>query len=118
MRLTAHEDAELTDEQVRELAGRLDEAHRDLVGRIDVLSAELAEGERCQILDVADAARERESKDRTTQLRVRAKAQLTEVEAARQRLLQGTYGLCEASEEPIGFKRLRVIPWARRAVGE
>lgn len=40
-------------------------------------------------------------------------AELAEVDAALTRLRRGTYGLCEATGEPIDADRLRAIPWTR-----
>lgn len=40
-----------------------------------------------------------------------------EVEAALMRMDAGTYGLCEGTDEPIGFRRLEARPWTRYSVG-
>ncbi len=37
---------------------------------------------------------------------------LREIEAARERLRAGTYGICTRCEEEIAPKRLQAIPWA------
>lgn len=39
--------------------------------------------------------------------------ELTEIEAALQRLRNGTYGTCEDTGKPIAAARLRAIPWTR-----
>ena len=39
--------------------------------------------------------------------------QLAEVEAALQRIREGTYGTCTETGEPISAARLRAIPWTR-----
>jgi DnaK suppressor protein len=39
-----------------------------------------------------------------------------EIEAALARFEDGTYGLCEGTDEPIGFRRLEVRPWTRYSV--
>lgn len=39
--------------------------------------------------------------------------ELGEIEAALQRLQDGTYGICEVTGEPIAPARLRALPWAR-----
>lgn len=49
---------------------------------------------------------------------VRVRAQLDEVDAAVQRVDDGTYGVSEVSGEPIPDERLRAVPWARRLVDE
>jgi DnaK suppressor protein len=38
---------------------------------------------------------------------------LHDINDALDRMEQGRYGLCEATNEPIGFDRLSVEPWAR-----
>lgn len=40
-----------------------------------------------------------------------------ELEAALKRMDNGTYGLCEGTDEPIGFRRLEARPWTRTSVG-
>lgn len=42
--------------------------------------------------------------------------QLLLIEAALERLDQGTYGFCLHSGEPIAFPRLHAVPWARYTV--
>lgn len=44
--------------------------------------------------------------------------ELREVEAAEERLAQGTYGVSEVSGSPIPDERLRAVPTARRLVSE
>ena len=46
------------------------------------------------------------------------RGQLDEVDAALQRVEDGTYGVSEVSGEPIPDERLRAVPWARRLVDE
>jgi len=41
---------------------------------------------------------------------------LQEIDAALQRIEQGTYGICEGSGEPIAKTRLEAKPWARYCV--
>ena len=43
-------------------------------------------------------------------------AELVEVEAALERIRQGTYGICEATGQPIAPERLRALPWTRLSV--
>lgn len=42
--------------------------------------------------------------------------QLLLIEAALERLEQGTYGFCLHSGEPIAYPRLHAVPWARYTV--
>ena len=45
-------------------------------------------------------------------LRDRSRAELGRVEAALQRLDDGTYGMCASCGNPIAPERLEAIPWA------
>ncbi len=46
-------------------------------------------------------------------LRSRDLERLREIEYALERIEQGTYGICEDTEEPIEKRRLEKMPWAR-----
>lgn len=50
-------------------------------------------------------------------LRERDILRLREIEAALYRLDDGSYGICEETDEPIGEKRLEKMPWARLSIG-
>jgi len=44
------------------------------------------------------------------------RARLEEIEAALRRMADGTYGVCEHTDEPISFARLEIEPTARATV--
>ena len=46
----------------------------------------------------------------------RLRAQLLEIELALARIENGTYGICEETEEGIEPERLRAIPWTRLSI--
>lgn len=46
----------------------------------------------------------------------RLRAQLLEIEMALARIENGTYGICEETEETIEPERLRAIPWTRLSI--
>ncbi len=46
----------------------------------------------------------------------RVENELSEVLAARQRLREGVYGVCEDCDQPIPFERLKIVPEARFCV--
>jgi DnaK suppressor protein len=46
----------------------------------------------------------------------RLRSQLLEIESALGRMQNGTYGVCEETEEPIEHERLRAIPWTRLSI--
>ena len=49
-------------------------------------------------------------------LRERDILRLREIEAALYRIDDGSYGICEETEEAIGEKRLQKMPWARLSI--
>jgi DnaK suppressor protein len=46
----------------------------------------------------------------------RMRAQLVEIESALARIENGTFGICEETEEIIEVERLRAIPWTRLSI--
>lgn len=46
----------------------------------------------------------------------RLRAQLMEIESALARIENGSFGLCEETEEPIEAERLLAIPWTRLSI--
>ena len=46
-----------------------------------------------------------------------ARRELAEIDAALQRIDQGSYGTCQACGGPMGLQRMRAIPEARYCVG-
>ena len=43
---------------------------------------------------------------------------LRQIDAALQRIEDGTYGVCELCGKPIGVERLRAIPWTTRCIDD
>jgi DnaK suppressor protein len=58
------------------------------------------------------AATEVSESQRGQQLREREEQHLVQIEAALQRIEEGTYGLCETCGKQIAPERLEVLPWA------
>jgi RNA polymerase-binding transcription factor DksA len=63
--------------------------------------------------DIADAANADFEHDVVLSRLSAEQDTLFEIEAALSRIRAGTYGLCEATGQPIPGARLRAIPWAR-----
>jgi len=111
----AHPDAELGDSVVRELHALL-VAERERLEGILATSRDARASSGQVFADDADAAiHERDVADLVSAA-ARRMQRLEDVNDALERLTHGTYGLCEASDEPIGIQRLRAAPWARFAV--
>ena len=60
----------------------------------------------------AAAATQVFDQQRDLALRERAENQLTQVEAALERIESGTFGTCRRCGNPIGEERLEALPWA------
>lgn len=66
--------------------------------------------------DLQDKASEEARRTTALRRRVHHDARLREVEAALQRMDQGSYGLCEETDEPIPFARLDAEPTTRYTI--
>lgn len=105
----------LTADQIETLRSRLHGERATLLGHLP----DVADGVATSPPDVGDiqdaAATEAALLTRHT-LAEHDRARLVEVEAALQRLRDGTYGTCEVSDEPIPAARLLAEPTARTTV--
>jgi DnaK suppressor protein len=63
--------------------------------------------------DQADVASDLAQQEVDLTLEHVERARLAQVDAAIRRLAEDRYGLCEHCGEPIGFARLRALPWVR-----
>lgn len=105
---------ELTSTQLKELHGMLVEKRDTLLlalrdRRPGASSEERAGDEADQASEDAEVALETRLMDRDAKL-------LREVERALEKVRNGTYGLCEGTDEPIGYARLKIRPWTRHSV--
>jgi RNA polymerase-binding transcription factor DksA len=64
-------------------------------------------------MDMADSATDQFDHDLALTALSAEQDALFEVDGAMRRILDGTYGKCQASGKPISEARLRAIPWAR-----
>jgi DnaK suppressor protein len=112
----AHPDAKLTKAEVATLYQKLiDERNRVLSGFDRHVSEALEDGD--VLADEIDIAQR--STDQAWLFRFADKERklLIEIEAALEKMRSGEYGLCEGTDEPIGYKRLELRPWTRYSVG-
>lgn len=63
--------------------------------------------------DLADCATDEFDHDLALGILSQEQSALQEVDAAIQRILEGTYGVCEETGKPIPAARLRAVPWTR-----
>jgi len=110
--------ADLSTDQLQELADRLTSKRQELTGLVKSLSEVTGTKHDCEILDVADSASVNEMRVRAAALISQHRDTMLEIDAALNRLKEGRYGVSETSGEPIAYKRLLVIPWARTAASD
>ena len=90
--------------------------------QLSVVRADLDEQQRFRteqleelVLDALDAmaTADQNRLQVTRVLTIAAEAALSEIDAALQRLENGSYGVCERCAEPISWERLEVLPMSR-----
>ncbi len=106
----------LTEQQWQELKKLLEEKRRELVKSIDTMRARDMEFDPDDNLEELDQAAINQLQ--TVQLRVLDKEVklLREVDRTLAKFDNEEFGLCEGTEEPIGYPRLKVRPWARYSI--
>jgi len=112
----AHPDAELTVAQATELYERLlDERLRVTQGMGERLSDAISDSD--QLADEIDIARRHTEQAYLMRFADKERKLLKEIAHAIEKFEHGEYGLCEGTDEPIGFNRLSLRPWTRYSVG-
>jgi DnaK suppressor protein len=109
-----HPDSGLTAHQADELQRMLIERRRALKGdvaehmEIGRFGDRVAEAEEAAAMDAAQST--------MIELAEAERTLLAKIERALRKFDDGSYGISEESGEPIGFDRLRAIPWATLTV--
>lgn len=113
----------LSEQQRRHLEQRLLEERDRLRRDLGAAEAEQASGEERQRAgdlsvfpsDMADRGTDTIDDEIDTANAERMSRELTEIDAALERLYQhpNQFGICEETGRPIPFERLDIIPWAR-----
>jgi DnaK suppressor protein len=108
---------DLTAAQVKELTSALAAKRDELLEALKSRRSGSQAGEtRAGTGDEADQATEDAEVALETRLMDRDAKLLREVERALDKVKNQTYGLCEGTEEPIGYARLKLRPWTRYSV--
>jgi RNA polymerase-binding protein DksA len=112
---TAEYRTKLEEEKVR-LLHAVGFLERENPGSISDELGEVAEGGTDNHLgDTATAMYDRELDEG---LEEGARETLAEIDAALQRIEDGTYGICEVCGKPIGAERVSAIPWTRLCIDD
>lgn len=110
-------DAELTQAQLQELRRALEEKRQSLLTRLGKDSEARTNAAETEA-DYMDQAEQARDLDDRAQRSVRETVLLEQLDHALRKFEDGTYGLSEESGEPIGYGRLRALPWARLTARE
>ena len=106
-----HPDSGLTPPQAEELNRMLVERRRALRGDVaEHMEIGRFGGER--VAETEEAAAMDAAQSTMIELAEAERILLARIERALRKFDTGSYGVSEESEEPIGFERLRAIPWA------
>ena len=76
--------------------------------------SELQQGR--EIGDIYDLASDERERELSLTLGDRERRKLADIDLALERIQEGTYGVCEECGEPVGEKRLEVLPFTRVCV--
>lgn len=113
--VAAHPDAGLSAAQVQELHEKLVEERARKVAELERHMQE-ALGEPNVMPDETDMAQRSTEQAYLIRFADKERKLLNEIDRALEKLRTGDYGVCEGTEEPIGFKRLELRPWTRYSV--
>ena len=106
----------LDDTQLQELRAALQTTREELLSDRARHLQEVAQLHAPDVGDGQDVAAGEASRQREAALLARHEAAVREVEAALARMDDGSYGVCEDTDEPIPFGRLRLEPATRLSV--
>jgi len=113
--LRAHPDAELTKTEVQDLYGKLiQERERVTQGMGERLSDAISDSD--QLADEIDIARRHTEQAYLMRFADKERKLLREIAHAIEKFHTAEYGLCEGTDDPIGYNRLALRPWTRYSV--
>lgn len=111
----AHPDAKLSPKEVQSLFQKLvDEKTRVVSGFDRHVQEALSDDD--VLADEIDIAQRSTDQAWLFKFADKERKLLIEIDAALEKMRDGEYGLCEGTDEPIGFKRLELRPWTRYSV--
>ena len=106
----------LTKKQRDELHGMLTERRDQLLRNIDQRAETDTKVEPDQVVEELDQASATQSQAVSLRVMDKEVKLLKEINRALEKFDNDEYGLCEGSGEPIGYRRLKAVPWTRYSV--
>lgn len=108
----SYEPEELTHEQLAELRQDLLEEKKKVKVRLNKHLAEAVE-DSDNLPDEMDIATRQSDQAYLLRLADKEKKLLRQIDHALAKFERGEYGYCEGTDEPIGYRRLKLRPWTR-----
>lgn len=106
--------SQISEQLVRECKQKLLQAKADLLNRVKEARNDLNNDDKGG--DEADQTVRVLAEAEFLSRHERLRSQLVEIEGALARIENGTFGVCEETEELIEPERLRAIPWTRLSI--
>jgi DnaK suppressor protein len=113
--LRAHPDSRLTPGELRKLHDLLVEKKRVVLSGFDMHVHEALQEEDI-LADEIDIAQRSTDQAYLFRFADKERKLLIAIDAALEKMRTGEYGICEGTDEAIGFKRLELQPWTRYSV--
>ena len=104
----------ITEKVIKDCRDKLLKSKMDLLNRVKEAREKLDLGEKGG--DEADQTMRLLAEQEMLNLNDRLRSQLYEIESALGRIENGSFGMCEETEEIIEVERLRAIPWTRLSI--
>ncbi|MBI2522218.1 MAG: TraR/DksA family transcriptional regulator [Bdellovibrio sp.] len=95
---------------------RLLEMRREVLNKIHAQDKEDIAVPPEEMIEEGDIAQTFLSQELSFELRERELRRLREIDTALAKIEDGTYGICEETDEPISRKRLEKMPWTRLSI--
>lgn len=105
----------LTNELIAECRKRLISLRQDILNRVRMAQLDFGHVEKSSG-DEVDQTVAQLAENHFLISQERMRTQLLEIEYALARIENGTYGVCEETEEPIEVERLFAVPWTRLSI--
>lgn len=99
---------------VEQCRRRLQQLKQDLLNRVRISRNEFSQLEKSG--DEGDRTLAQLAEDQLLLTQERLRRQLFEIEAALSRIAEGTFGICEETQEPIEEDRLFALPYTRLSI--
>lgn len=108
----------LTDKQIAEFKQRLLELRTQLTHKLEGEQEQVKKPDESKGYSQHQADEGTDDFDRTITIGLTAHDQtvLRQIDRALEKIQEGTYGICDVSQEPIPLKRLEAIPYAAMTV--